>query len=153
MRERDYVDDQELSSHWRSLTSMTTFFVAPHRPEERESAMSEAAKTPSNLRIDPDNYKVLLLERWPGIDIYRPPEYVLLEWIFPSTNEWAGPIGGLEPDQQTVVLDAPLEEFFLWQRTVIPANYRLFLFHEGSWDNLVLKLDTSLEELRRFING
>jgi hypothetical protein len=132
---------------------MTTFFVAPYRPEERESITAAAMRPSSDLRLDPGDYERLLLERWPGLDVYRPPEYVLLEWIFPNTNEWAGPIGGLEPDQQTVFLDAPFEEFFLWHRSVIQGKYRLFLFHEGSWDTLELKVDTTLEEIQNFISG
>lgn len=132
---------------------MTTFIVAPFRPEERESTAVEIVRTTSDLRIDPASYKALLMERWPGISVYSPPQYVLLEWVFPVTEEGAGLIGGLEYDQQTVFLDAPRDEFFLWHRSVVPGKYRLFLFHEGSWDTLELKVDTSLEETQRFIGG
>ncbi len=132
---------------------MTTFFVAPYRPEERESMAPEVIRTTSDLRIDPVEYKALLMEKWPGISAYSPPQYVLLEWVFPVTVEGAGPIGGLENDQQTIFLDTPFEKFFLWHRSVIPGKYRLFLFHEGSWDTLELKTDTRLEEIQRFISG
>ena len=131
---------------------MTTFSISLYRPEERDAMATEIMKKTSDLRIDPAEYQALLLERWPGISAYSPPQYVLLEWVFPVTREGAGPIGGLE-DNQTVFLDTPFDEFFLWHRSIIPAQYQLFLFHEGSWDTLALKPETSLEEIRRFIRG
>lgn len=132
---------------------MTTFVVAPYRPEEHESMAPEVMRTTSDLKINPFEYQSLLLERWPGINVYHLPRYVLLEWVFPVTEGWSGPIGGLENDQQTVFIDTPFEEFFLWHRSVIPGKYRLFLSHEGSWDTLELKVDTTLEEIQSFVGG
>lgn len=129
---------------------MATFFIAPYRPKERDAMATKIIRKTIDLRIDPVEYQALLLERWSGISVYSRPQYVLLEWVFPATREGAGPIGGLE-DNQTVFLDTPFDEFFLWHRTIIPAQYQLFLFHEGSWDTLELKPEISLEEIRRFI--
>ena len=129
---------------------MSTFFISPYRPEERDAMATKIIRKTSDLRIDLVEYKALLLERWPGISVYSPPQYVLLEWVFPVTREGAGPVGGLE-NNQTVFLDTPFDEFFLWHRTIIPAQYQLFLFHEGSWDTLELKPEITLEEIQSFI--
>lgn len=129
---------------------MALFFISPYRPEERDAMATKIIRKTSDLRIDLVEYQALLLERWPGISVYSPPQYVLLEWVFPVTREGAGPVGGLE-NNQTVFLDTPFDEFFLWHRTIIPAQYQLFLFHEGSWDTLELKPEITLEEIQRFI--
>ena len=128
---------------------MATFLIAPYRPEERDAIATKIIRKSSDLRIDPVEYKALLLKRWPGIRFYL-SQYILLGWTFPLTSKETGPIGGLE-DNQTVFLDTPFDEFFLWHRTIVPAQYQLFLFHEGSWDTLELKPETSLEEIRGFI--
>ena len=106
---------------------MATFFIGPYRPKERDAMATKVIRKSNDLRIDPVEYQALLLERWPGISVYSPPQYVLLEWVFPVTREGAGPIGDLE-DNQTVFLDTPFGEFFLWHRSIIPAQYQLFLF-------------------------
>jgi len=129
---------------------MTTFFVAPYRPEDRESIDSKTIQTTSHLIIDSVEYKNLLQIKWSGIRISQSSEYVLLEWFFPVMDGWAGPIGGLDKDKQTIFLDTPFEEFFLWHRSIIPDEYKLFLFHDGSWKNLELKPDTGLEEIQQF---
>src|SRR6266487_841903 len=131
---------------------MATFFVAPYRPEEKESPALEVLPEISSLRIDPTEYQALLLKKWPGIS-FDSSSYILLGWFLQITKEGAKIIGGLEEDQQTVFLDTPFDEFFLWHRSIIPPQYELYLFHEGSWDNLELKPNTSLEEIQRFIKG
>lgn len=128
---------------------MATFFIGPYRPEERDAMAAKIIRKTSDLRIDPVKYKALLLKSWPGVSFY-PSQHILLGWTFPLTDKGAGPIGGLE-DNQTIFLDTPLDEFFLWHRSIIPAQYQLFLFHEGSWDTLELKPETSLEDIRKFI--
>ncbi|MBN1123046.1 MAG: hypothetical protein JXJ17_18370 [Anaerolineae bacterium] len=54
-------------------------------------------------------------------------------------------------DKQTLTLDAPYEAFFLWHRSVIPVEYRLYLFHESSSDSMELKPATKLEDLHKYL--
>lgn len=129
---------------------MTTFLIAPYSPEVRDAMIIKGLRTPSDLQIDPAEYKALLLQKWSGIRIDT-SQYLLLWWFLPVTKEGAGIIGGLEEDQQTVFLDTPFDQFFFWHRSVIPAQHRLFLSYEGSWANLEVKSNTSLAEIQGFI--
>jgi hypothetical protein len=125
---------------------MTTFFIAPFEPANWDTARS-------NLEIDPKVYKQQLQEEFPETEFYEISGVHLLEWSIPSASQGARIGGALHSDRQIVSLDTPVEKFFLWHRTVIPAKHRLFLFNESSTDSLELKSGTTLEDITRFIRG
>ena len=129
---------------------MTTFFISPYDPKEWETAKSD-------LRIDPNWYRDLLLEKWPEVIFFETsPSVYLLNWELSISQDPTGSVGGidgLQTNQQIVSMSTPFEEFFLWHRRIIPGLYRLYLFNDGSWDSLELKADTIIEDIRQFVGG
>jgi hypothetical protein len=121
------------------------YFIAPYEPEKwREST--------SDLQIDPEEYLDLLARDWPDIEFYNPQAPVLLSWSIPDPG--GGRItGGLQDNRQVVWLDIPHEEFFLWHRTVIPAEHRLYLFAASSTSSLELTETTTYQDIETFVGG
>jgi hypothetical protein len=126
----------------------TSFFVAPYEPDSWESA-------PSDLRIDPEQYRRQMQQEWPEAAIQSPPPFptYLLWWRLDGEGE-LGAEGGLQNDRQ-VVETRPYPEpsflrFVLWHRKVVVREHRLFLFREDSPRSLELTSSTSADELRRF---
>lgn len=127
---------------------MSTFFVAAVVPANWKTASSD-------LRIDPKEYQARLLSQWPDTEFLSSPT-LLLEWsLFMRSEDGSSTplgIGGLHSDRQTVSMDTPVEEFFLWHRLVVPEMYRLYLFEGGNPTRfLELTAETTAEELGRFL--
>jgi hypothetical protein len=127
---------------------MTTFFITPFAPLEWES--SECG-----LSIEPDWYANKLQERWRGIELFpSSSQNVLLMWLLFEVSTKMIPlgIGTLNVDKQTISMDTPVPEFFAWHRSVIPTQYRLYLFNESSLENfLLMDKGITLEEINKFI--
>ena len=118
------------------------FFVAPYKPTEWEKASID-------LEIDPTVYREHLQNKWPSIVFYEAESGTLLAWgILGSGNNRI--YGALQDNHQIIWLEFPLDEFFLWHRSVIPAKYPLFLFRSSSWDSIELTSETVLEDILRF---
>jgi hypothetical protein len=126
---------------------MTTgFFVAPYRPTDWQTAAS-------SLRIDPERYRSLLKEKWGDNIRFLQEEHSALAWdlrFYSEDGTTQGSFGRLFGDLQIVALETPYEEFFLWHRSVIEGDHRLFLFNASSPESLELGSDTTMDEIRRF---
>jgi hypothetical protein len=124
----------------------TRFFIAPYKPTEWEEASSD-------LRIDPQEYREKLLERWPDAETYLTlaGPYSLLEWQLFQRDEF-GLSGALMKDRMTVSFDAHLEfiKYILWYRAFVPASYQLFLFNSSSLESFELKSSVTGQELEGF---
>jgi hypothetical protein len=125
---------------------MTSFFIAPFKPAEWETAKSD-------LKIDPEVYRQQLQEAFPGTKFYKTSGDFLLRWGLPTSMQGAHIFGGLHGDGQIVSIDTPYEAFFLWHRTVVPAKYKLFLFNASSTDCIELKPGATLDDIKSFIRG
>jgi hypothetical protein len=137
-----------------SYADMSTFFIAPYEPTDDPSRW-EALKTTSDLRIDPTWYREQLVRRWADIEFFEIPSPRPLHWSLYTKAEGGELIpqgsGSLQANLQVISMGTPVEEFFLWHRSIIPRNYRLFLFNDSSWDSLELTPGTTIEEISRFI--
>jgi hypothetical protein len=125
---------------------MATYFITPYKPTEWETAHSD-------LQIDPAEYKHQIITHWPETEFYTPSGRVSLEWGIPESKGGARIHGGLHDDRQVISLDTPFEKFFLWHRSVIPNQYKLFIFHESTWESLELTGDTTLEDIQKYVDG
>jgi len=128
---------------------MTSFIIAPYKSRGGR-CMIPSLRPESELRIDPDEYKKSLGEQWAEIAFDDQSPYVALSWGLLVSQKGARIHGVLDKDLQTVSLDTPYEEFFLWHRSVIPSHYVLFLFNDSQFEDMELTSETTLEELRRF---
>jgi len=127
---------------------MISFFVAPFRPDNWESAVSD-------LRIAPESYCKQMRQQWPHANIYSPPpdSTYALRWEL-NEEEQLGAAGGLQKDQQVVEI-SPYPQtsflgFVLWHRAAVSNKYRLFLFSSSSLDYLELTFQTTAEDVKQF---
>ena len=135
---------------------MTTFFIAPYEPSE-DPADWEDLRHRSDLSIDPEEYRQLLIERWPSTTFFQRSDISPLEWEIrveePDQSGAYGTIGMLHGDLQVVSVETPFEEFFLWHREIISNEHRLFLFNDSSYESLELTEQTTLREIQEFVGG
>lgn len=131
---------------------MTSFVIAPYKSRNGLSQIPDL-RPANDLRIEPTEYKRSLSERWPGVAFYDTPSYIPLSWGLLVSKNGARVFGVLDEDMQTVSLDTPYEEFFLWHRSVIPSHYALFLFNDSDFEDMELTSETTLEELKYFVGG
>jgi hypothetical protein len=128
---------------------MTTFLITTRVPAQHEEAVGD-------LRIDPATYRAQLVERWPHTQFKEAPGFPL-QWILYTRSEEgvevAQGIGKLHNDLQTVTVDTPYEEFFLWHREVVPPRQRLFLYDLSSMRSLELTVDITFQTVEEFCEG
>lgn len=122
---------------------MTAFYIVPFPPGNGKSPDSD-------LKIDSTWYKKHLLADWIGVKFYDDAQEASLAWDLPVTVKDPFIYGILHPDLQVVSLGTPYEDFFLWHRRIVPANYKLYLFNDSSLSSLELTLDTNFDEVRKF---
>lgn len=123
---------------------MTAFYIAPYEPLKWKT-------TKSNLKIDPSWYEQQLSEAWPGIQFLPSSKWAALSWDLLVSEDGGCIFGMLHKDLQVVSLDAPYEEFFLWHRSIIPSEFRLYLFNDSSLESFVeLTPFTDMNDLRKF---
>lgn len=122
---------------------MTAFYIAPFAPHNDNVYHSD-------LKIDSAWYQKQLLDEWTGVKFYHPTPEASLAWDLPGTLKDYFIYGILHQNLQVVSVDTPYEEFFLWHRRIIPTNYKLYLFNNSSLRSLELKLNTKIDEIRRF---
>lgn len=131
---------------------MATYFVAPFQPV-RDPATWEELMHLSNLTIDVDSYKGQLVAQWPQTKIHPNVGGEILLWTLfeAEANSIAcRGIGTIQSNRQIVTFDSPYVDFFLWHRTMIPQEHRLWLFKDTSWNNLEMRSDTLWEEIAQF---
>jgi hypothetical protein len=139
----------------------TNYFIAPFDPEEWSDPDSapKNEKKKSDLIIMGTEFTNALLLRWPKAHVY-PVVYGIIGWSIPTPtgisplDDFEGylqhnrQIVSFKPSDPIVVYD-----YIMWHRSMIPQIYKLFFFKESGWNSLVLKNDTSPQDVDSFIRS
>jgi hypothetical protein len=136
----------------------THFFIGPFPAELWKNADDTSPEPTSNLRIDPALYRNELLRRWPNIFFYSQsstPDYDHLKWeLPPESHEYSGLWGVLQRNGQYVEFGTGPKrsflDFILWHRSFVPSQYPLYLFNWSSWDSLLLKPESTGDDIVQF---
>lgn len=123
---------------------MAAYYIAPYRPDRSIEELEEETTLAfsKTLRIEPEWYKEQLLERWPKIQFYSHIQDS--EALFWGSNDL--PLTSLMDDLQMVALSDPDTPFFVWHRSIIPSEYRLFVWNEAAGDEDVVELEPGVTE-------
>jgi hypothetical protein len=129
-------------------------FLSPHIPEELFTVPIEKLKEkPGYWRIDPEEYKKALLQRWEDIIFRDPPANFLLSWSLPIPETGGRSYHNLDDNTVVFNLYNTFEEYVLWHRSLIPEERHLYFFLEGIFIPFEIKLTTSAEELKHFVGA
>ncbi len=78
----------------------------------------------------------------------------MLEWhLYQQKGRFVVPggFGTLQTNRRIVTLEPPNIDFCLWHRSIIPPEYRLWLFTSNLWKHLELRQDTSRQDILQFL--
>ena len=110
----------------------------------------------ADLEIDSDYFVQQLKNRWPTAEIrYSPSPTHVLNWKLELGAYTV--LGGLQTDGQTMCIEGgdaeSVAEFAVWYRTLVSAQYRLFLYSGPTVNNpFELRLSATEGEIRDILN-
>jgi len=117
----------------------------------------------SGLHVEPDYLSENMRRKWPHISVQR----VVLEndpYVIRWSIELEGHrlLGGLQEDNQAISIENYLADaadfafaadFVLWYRSIIPPNYRLYLYDDGLNKQVELNAATTKEQILNALTG
>lgn len=130
-----------------------TTFIAPFEPPTDPATWNRLLAT-SDLTINPADYRAALQNDWPFARILHPSGASTLEWyLYEQKGKFVipGGFGTLQTNQRIVTLEPPNLDFCLWHRSIIPVEYRLWMFTSASWSHLEIRYGTTREDIFQFL--
>lgn len=109
-----------------------------------------------DLKIEPKFLENNLKARWALVE-FDNFNFVNNPYILSWAIDFNGSrlLGGLHKDRQGVSLDNDPESvaiFAIWYRSLIPAQYQLFIFHDSSDREIEINSNISADELLDLLN-
>jgi hypothetical protein len=133
----------------------TSFFIGPIDPAVWYAEKDKENKPSSDLKINPAEYQLELLRKWPYANIGRGVFTNYLLWWTLDTKDELGPEGGLQSDQQHVSFKYGKNtfiDFILWHRGFVSANYQLYLFNSSSVPkHLILTPKSTVQHIEYYL--
>ena len=132
-----------------------SWYITPYDPKEWEDPNKLGEKSSSDLEVNPTELFHVLESHWTK-DVFIEdsaktfPPYVVQDQDGSTLRIY------LYHQHQIIELDnTPGEYFFdfiLLYRAFIPETYTLYFFNSSAWDSLELKLRTTIQEIKQFMN-
>jgi hypothetical protein len=130
-----------------------TTFIAPFEPPTDPATWDRLLAT-SDLTIDPAEYQASLQNDWPLARFLSSSGASTLEWyLYERKGKFVVPggLGTLQTNRRIVTLEPPNIDFCLWHRSIISAEYRLWMFTSASWSHLEIRHDTTRNDILQFL--
>ena len=132
----------------------TKFFLAPYERSEWEANEQTLNERMDIFRITAETFEKNVLLRWPQAQVHSSP-FLPFTCELPSTRSGFGGLGvSLMPNLQVVSFGTgPMEsflEFVFWYRSLVPNEYRLFLFNSAASASLEISVNSTEQEIVEF---
>src|SRR5579859_5562158 len=117
----------------------------------------------SELRVEPDYLSENMRHKWPHISIQRvvsENDPYIIRWSIELESHRL--LGGLQDDHQAISIENYLADaadfafaadFVLWYRSIIPPDYRLYLYDDGLSKQVELNEATTKEQILNALIG